>query len=66
MARLLAAISWIQCCYVKSNVCLLMMNLGKSSQKVQQNREGTKRSSYDKLPLKKRKKNYIIFNSRDN
>lgn len=43
-----------------------MMNPGKSSQKVQQDREGTKRSSYDKLPLKKRKKNYIIFNSRDN
>lgn len=41
-----------------------MMNPGKSSQKVQQDREGTKRSSYDKL--KKRKKNYIIFNSRDN
>lgn len=67
MARLLAAISWIECCYVKSNACLLMNESGRSRLerygRIERERERVpKRSSYDKLSLKKEKeKNHIIF-----
>lgn len=65
MARLLAAISWIECCYVKSNACLLMNESGRSRLerygRIERERERVpKRSSYDKLTLKKKKRT-ILF-----